>query len=70
MAIQLRVLPVVEVFNVSDDIYLASWAENVSIVCDQSCINDPSPVVNFLKVRISEAEEDFVNLNKVSKTKE
>jgi hypothetical protein len=52
--------PVVEFFDICDDIDLAPCMEGVSIVAEESRINNTSTVILLLEVRVCKTEKHLL----------
>ena len=50
-----------QIFDIRNFINSTSLFENVSVVCQQALTYDPTSVVYFLEMRISETDEYFVD---------
>ena len=54
-------IPVVQVLHVCHFVDSSIWLENIRIICQERLVDNSSPMVNLLKMGVSEANEHFFN---------
>ena len=60
--LQMEAVPVMKVLYVCNLIYAPVWLYDIRVVSEQALIDNPSPMVDLFKMRVSETNKHFVDL--------
>ena len=62
MSSEFLILPIMQIFDVCHDVDQSARTQDIRVVGQQGCVHYSSSMVHFLEVRVSEAEEQLVEL--------